>query len=684
MNVEVTSASKKAERLQDVASSLYVVTQEDIKRSGATRVQDVLNMVPGMFFQYLNYQNTAAGMRESASSFLGSVLVLVDNVPLQSPFYFTFQWEHFDFDLNEIDRIEIIKGPGGTIYGANAATGIINIFTKNPEDSQGIRASVQSGTNGLLMPSVRYGTNLGDNGSITVYGKGHFFNGYTPLSELKGQNVTVPKSDGSGDTTITNSLYEDVYQTNKLTFGMRANSAIDDRTKLSSQFYMTNHKSNRYSYRQTTSTNDFVETSNTNSFGSLRLDHNVNEDHSLFLQYTSTIMNTVSSSTDNSVSINNLEFQDNITKSKNQISYGANGRVVLFNADNGDPSATDIAFFDPNAREFLYGVFVQDKITLGDKFDVTAGIKAETWTLIDNKPEWSPSARFAYRPKENFTLWGAASRSVTTPGFIQTNIELTISEADPMTGLSRSALTNGDATDQTEYLTAEIGAKGGKGKFTYDVSAFYAQVNGSIGLTSPDFTNFPALFTPASLGGYLVNSSINPDEMIIPFYYTNNTNATNIGGEAVFKYRHSENLTLEASYAYFSTESETDGVTNEVDVPETPEHIARLRAYINLPRNYYLTLNNMVTSVFGANEYFYDTQSSATLGSGDVGYVLHPVKTKYRLDFKISKRFTDQVSAFIWGMDITNPGTIQSYNCFATSIPYQTHGLVGLGTDIAF
>ena len=131
MSMEVTSASKTAERLQDVSSAMYVITSDDITRSSATRLIEILDQVPGFWSADYSYQNSDANLRSGAGGFVGTMLVLLDGVPLQSPFSSSFDYAGFDIPLTEIDRIEVIKGPGGTIYGANAATGVLNIWTCN-------------------------------------------------------------------------------------------------------------------------------------------------------------------------------------------------------------------------------------------------------------------------------------------------------------------------------------------------------------------------------------------------------------------------------------------------------------------------------------------------------------------------------------------------------------------------
>ncbi|TRX61813.1 hypothetical protein FNH22_03270 [Fulvivirga sp. M361] len=694
MSIDITSVSKTAEKLQDVASSIYVVTQEDIERSGATRLQDVLNMVPGFYFAHTDYNDGYSGAREVSDGSQGSVLVLVDNVPLQSVYSSTFDYENYDIDLEEIDRIEVIKGPGGTIYGANAATGIINIFTKSAEDSQGFRATFNQGTNGFIAPSVRYGTKI-DNTSLKFHAKGHFFDGYQALDQLNGDYVTVPKmvrdasgiSTGmtNGDTTILNNLNDDVYLTKKFNVGFSAVSQVSDNTRISGHAYMIGHDYDTYLPEPTrvlpTPQGSFFlyEVNSRRYVTSARVDHNFSENHSIFAQ----ISGNKEGSGDNDTYIGNLEIQDNLTVGKNNLSFGLNARVVDFSI-GPFPEEYGLNFTDPNTSEHLWGVFAQDKINFSDKFNATLGIKAETWSLIDNTPELSPSLRLAFKPSENTTIWGAGSRSVTTPGFIQTNIVLSVvEEVDPIPGVLPDGLppvifTNSDDIDQTEYLTAELGFKGLFGNFSIDVSGFYAQATGIIG--------FDGSSTP-------LPSPLNPDETVVAILYKNAFDAENYGVETVLKYVPSEKARFELSHAWFKNDrtGRISSVTGErFTVPETdnpimPEHLVRLRSYFTFNPDIELSFNGSYRTAIHSNTGFIYDQQSRPGGRQGAGFVIDEDTDRFRLDFKLAKKFNDgKASIFIWGTDIFNTGLVERYDFFQTGIPKQIHNLFGAGATISF
>lgn len=694
LQLEVTSVSKKAERLQDVASAVYVISEEDIQRSGATRVTDLLQMhAPGLFFSYQSYDGVALGVRSKQEAFAGTVLVLVDNVPYQSPYSSGFDFRSFDFDLDEIDRIEVIRGPGGTIYGANAATGVINIFTKKNQD--GWRTTVKQGYDGYFSPSVRYAKNVSENTHLKVFAKANLFDGFEPLDEFNGVSVTVPVTDmgidpknnrkqglgtSSKDTTIINRFVEDIYRTSKVTGGLNVTSQLDESTSLSAHAYLYSHKFAVYRPSPYDSIGFFLkEHNNSRMVSSVRLDKSFTDTHSLFAQLSGNTEIDDSNEGLRRTHTLNLEIQDNFSTGIHNVSTGLTLRSVNFRID--PPIAiSGFSFIRETAAEFLWGVFVQDQLRFSEKFDLTLGLKAETWTLIDNESELSPSLRMSFRPNKSLTIWGAASRSVTTPGFNTTDLELLVSPAGSIAPLDISVI-NSDKIDQTEYLTGELGIKASGSIFTVDVTGFYAQADDLLGIFSGQ--------TP-------VPSKINIGKQIIPIFYANVEKSKNYGVETVVKLFPSPNVRFELSHAFLKLEREgkTNPATGEKieitpgEAPTMPEHVFRLKSYFSFGNNYELTINNLYHTKRGSsNRFFYDQQRSASVGDdADKGIALNgPPRDHFRMDVKLEKFFAERkASIFMWGTDVLNTGRIDVFEPFQTGIPIQIHWMVGAGAMIKF
>src|SRR5882724_5556627 len=145
-NLEVTSVSKKPEKSFRAPAAVYVITQEDIHRSGVTSIPEALRLAPGVEVARINSSQWAIGIRGFASSLTRSVLVLMDGRAVYNPLFAGTYWDIQNYVLGDIDRIEVIRGPGGTLWGANAVNGVINIITKSAKETQGGRIAAGAGS----------------------------------------------------------------------------------------------------------------------------------------------------------------------------------------------------------------------------------------------------------------------------------------------------------------------------------------------------------------------------------------------------------------------------------------------------------------------------------------------------------------------------------------------------------
>ena len=137
MEIEVTSVSKKEQKLSQVAAAVFVITQEDIRHSGATNIPDLLRVVPGMDVAQINSNTWAISSRGFNLQFANKLLVLIDGRAVYTPLFGGVNWDTQDVPLEDIERIEVIRGPGGTVWGANAVNGVINIISKKAEETPG-------------------------------------------------------------------------------------------------------------------------------------------------------------------------------------------------------------------------------------------------------------------------------------------------------------------------------------------------------------------------------------------------------------------------------------------------------------------------------------------------------------------------------------------------------------------
>src|SRR6201999_2739793 len=160
MKVEVTSVSKKEQALSRTAAAVFVITQEDIERSGATNIPDLLRMVPGLDVAQINASTWAISSRGLNSQFSNELLVLIDGRNVYTPSFGGVFWETVDLPLENIERIEVIRGPGASIWGENAVNGVVNIIRKKAGDTKGGLVTAGGGNTDVDFATVQYGSSI--------------------------------------------------------------------------------------------------------------------------------------------------------------------------------------------------------------------------------------------------------------------------------------------------------------------------------------------------------------------------------------------------------------------------------------------------------------------------------------------------------------------------------------------
>lgn len=173
MEVEVTLASRtKGKSLQRTAAAIYVISKDEIRLSGLTTLPELLRLVPGFYVGRSDAHDSVVTARGFANKYSNKLLVMMDGRTLYTPNFGGVMWDMQDVVLEDVERIEVIRGPGATLWGANAVNGIINIITKNAKDSQGFAATGAAGDELRGLGSVRYGGQMGEKSSYRLHGKG--------------------------------------------------------------------------------------------------------------------------------------------------------------------------------------------------------------------------------------------------------------------------------------------------------------------------------------------------------------------------------------------------------------------------------------------------------------------------------------------------------------------------------
>ncbi len=394
MKIEVTSASRKEQHAEDVAAALFVITQDDIRRSGMTTIPDLLGLAPGVQVAQINSSNWAVSIRGFNGQFSNKLLVLVDGRSVYKRNFSGVFWDAEDLVIDDIDHIEVIRGPGGAVWGANAVNGVINIVTKTAGDTQGALIRVGGGTLDPMRATARYGGSFG-NAAYRVYSQW---------------------SD-RGDTRLASGMAaRDNW--NAFTTGARVDwtRGTDEWTVDGSAGAGDGHP--RWNFIESPTPGVAPATDNPASFrqGSVLARWTRRGDNGAALQVQSVV----------AISRRADSVTDHVTDNENtfdtQLQYhtpvGARHDVVAGGGYRFIDSTTTshsfaIALTPPDSRNAIVNLFAQDEIALAGRLHVTLGSKLERDTVSG----WNvqPTARLMWQPAPHQHVWFAASRALRTP-----------------------------------------------------------------------------------------------------------------------------------------------------------------------------------------------------------------------------------------------------------------------------
>ncbi|QNA87554.1 TonB-dependent receptor [Massilia sp. Dwa41.01b] len=390
-NIQVTSVSKKPERLLDAPASVFVITADDIRRSGAATLPEVLRLAPNLQVAQVNgagYAITARGLNGGGNSAPNKLLVLIDGRSIYTPLFSGVFWDVQDLMLEDVERIEVISGPGGTLWGVNAVNGVINITTRAARDTQGSLAVLRGASDGADI-AFRQGGRRGED-SWRVYGK------------VQGRAHTELASGAAVD---------DAWQSGQL--GFRA-----DWERGADRFSL-NGNANRGAFDQPApgtiavgGTNPVLGTVDTRGLNLTgRWEHALQGGGGLNLQlYYDYTRREVPPTFTESLDIVDLQFQHTLAPvGAHSIAWGANYRYSWDRVQGSDY----IAFLPERLNQTWLSLFAQDEITLTPTLRATLGARVERNDYTGT--EFLPSARLSWSAAPGHAFWAAASRAVRAP-----------------------------------------------------------------------------------------------------------------------------------------------------------------------------------------------------------------------------------------------------------------------------
>ncbi len=379
-NIQVTSVSKRSEALTDAAASIFVITNNEIQRSGASTLPEALRLAPNLQVAQDNSRNYAITARGFNSVFSNKLLVLIDGRTVYSPLFSGVFWDAQDVMLEDIDRIEVISGANTTLWGANAVNGVINIITKNAKQSQGGLVSI-SGSSNESYSAIRYGGKLLNDGNFRVYAK------HAEVKDKRSESNSLSLNDG--------------FKRDKA--GFRADWVNDNKNfTLQGDFYD--------GYLNQANTND-IQISGANLLGRVnsKLENGSNMFIQAYLDYT--YRNQPNAFKEN-LTTADIEFKhDWRIADRHNFTWGGGYKVGFDRLDN-----FSFAFLPAKKNLHWANIFVQDEIDLNEQLRLTLGIKFEHNNYTDL--EYMPNARLAWKITENKLLWASATRAIRAPSRI--------------------------------------------------------------------------------------------------------------------------------------------------------------------------------------------------------------------------------------------------------------------------
>lgn len=544
-NVRVSLPSRHEEPLLTTPAAVYVISHEDLVRSGVTTLADALRMVPGLQVAQMEANKWAITSRGFDGRFARYMLVQMDGRSVYTPLFSGVFWEAQDVLLADVDRIEVVRGPGGAMWGANAVNGVVNIVTRSAKETQGLLVEAGGGTKERGFFGARVGEKAGPDTYVRVYVKG--------FERDSGDADGLPGADD--------------WRAVQAGFRMDCEHGRGDCLTLSGDTY-AGTAGQRLSVPDNSAGTRTFDDEAAYSGGNLllrwRLRTGGNSDFTLSSYMDETRRSEYAF--DESRRTWDVDMQQHVRNlGRHELLWGAGYRGTR---DRLPPTPLQ-SFSQESRQDALYSAFAQDTIALWPKrVNLTAGSKVEH----NDYSGWEiqPNIRIAYTPSVRQTWWGAVSRAVRTPSRAEDTIRLNCLLQRPnMTFMGQPqlpALFVADGEFGSETVTAfELGHRLQPfDALSVDVTAFY--------------------------NSYRDLQSVEPVAVTVPvrFVLRNNLEGEAFGAEAAVRWRARPWWKLQVSYAYMDLHLSTDPASNDIFTEKTyeddvPHHQGSLLSRWNLP-----------------------------------------------------------------------------------------------------
>ncbi len=548
--VQITSITKDPVAAFQTPAAIGVITSRDIRRLGVRTLPDLLRLIPGVNVAQIDSSEWAVGIRGFQGKLSKSVLVLIDGRSVYTPLFAGVYWDAQDVLMEDIDRVEIIRGPGGTIWGSNSVNGVINIITKNARETRGSLVSVGGGNTEQGFIDWRYGAGT-DQLSYRLFGKA--FNrsaqeragggNYDDWQRGQAGARVDWQINGREALTIQGDLYAakagQLLQISQ--FSPPSSTAEQDDRYLNGQNVMA-------TWRRVLSSEADVQ---------LRVYFDRTERHELNYKETRHTLD--------------LDFVQHASANRNHVTWGLGARLSPSDFTMQVPSVD----FQPHNQTYriFSGSFEDEVLLARNRLSVTGGVKIEHTSLSGFN--YQPSARVSWTPDQGQTVWGAYTRAVRTASRIED-------------GFVFSALLNPSPPTYVRLV--------GDGKFEpEELNGFemgyrkYITQRGFVSVSL--FRNRYDDLLSVELQNSIVETNPQPDHTVLPLLLRNGIKATTTGGEVATLWDMAYWLRTRASYSLVRLDAKRKEGSNDASTVgqlegDTPQHKVVLQGLLSLPKKF--------------------------------------------------------------------------------------------------
>lgn len=559
--LEVTTPSKEPQPAFRTPVAIYVITGDDIQRSGATCIPEALRLAPGVEVARIDGNKWSIGIRGFGSRFSRGVLVLIDGRTVYSTLLAGTYWEVQDTLMDDIDRIEVIRGPGGTIWGPNAVNGVINVITKSARDTHGMLASAGGGNEEQAFLNFRYGGGNGQGFNYRFYGKA-----FTRGPE------DHPDRDNFDDWRASQGGFRLDWERNpRDSFTLQGDMYVEE----------AGERVNAVSYTAPYSQN--VDGNADLSGGNLlaRWNRKIADGDDIQLQAYYDRTNRHEPNFGELRNTFDVDFLQRLRlPARQQLSWGLGARFSLGN----DLEVVSGLSFQPAQRtDELFSGFVQDEIGLVDnRLSLIVGTKLLRTNFTGIEAE--PSARLLWTPDSNQTIWTAFTHAVRTPSDAEEDFLLSGYIGTTASGVPYFARFNPNNGFVPEQLNSyELGYRRLLGSKLYlDVAAFY--------------DHYHDLFDEEITGATFLESDPAPLHYLLPAQFGNGLRGETIGGEIAQEWRPTSFWRLRSSYSYLNMRIRPAAGSRDVGsapgiVGSSPHHEVGVQSSFDLSKALQLDLD---------------------------------------------------------------------------------------------